>query len=237
MHDQEMSLVKHFEELRSRLCKSAVLVIVCSLVLYKYSDLALYLLARPIGTLVFTAPHEAFITNLKIAFLGGILISSPFIIYEIWQFIAVGLTAKERKYIGVFTPLSFMLFTIGIVFGFFIIVPISIHFLLGFGGEFIKPMIMISHYLSFVGTLTFAFGVVFQLPLVMLFLTKMALVTPLLLARKRKIVIVVIFVVAAMLTPPDIISQVLMAVPLIVLYEIGIIASRVVYKPQYKSID
>lgn len=230
MNEQKLTLTEHLTELRGRLIKSVIFIIVCSFVVYGYIDKLMVYLLEPVGGLVFIAPQEAFISYIKLAFFGGLLLSSPFVIFQIWKFTSSGLKADERNYTLIFGPLSFVFFIIGAAFGYIIIVPIGMKFLLTFGTELVRPMITISKYISFVGMLSLAFAVVFQLPLLSLFLTKIGVVTPLFLASKRKQAIVCMFVAAAMLTPPDIVTQSLMAVPLLLLYEIGIIFSKMVYR-------
>lgn len=230
MNEQKLTLTEHLTELRGRLIKSVIFIIVCSFVLYCYIDKMMGYFLKPVGELVFIAPQEAFISYIKLAVFGGLLLSSPFVIFQIWRFASSGLKAHERKYTLIFGPLSFVFFIIGAAFGYIIIVPIGMKFLLAFGTELIKPMISISKYISFVSMLSLAFGVVFQLPLVSLFLTKIGVVTPVFLSSKRKQAIVCMFIAAAMLTPPDVVTQSLMAAPLIILYEIGIIFSKMAYR-------
>lgn len=230
MMDKKLTLIKHLEELRNRVIKSVVSVIIASCLLYSFVNIILPNLVKPVGKLVFIAPQEAFIARIKIAFFGGLFLSSPFILYQIWRFVSLALKPNERKYILIFGPLSLIFFFMGAFFGYFIIVPIGMRFLLGFATDFITPMITISRYISFVGILTLSFGVIFELPLISLFLTKIGLVTPEFLSGKRKHAVVLVFIVAAILTPPDIITQGLMALPLLVLYEIGIVFSKFAYK-------
>lgn len=229
--DNKLSLSAHLEELRSRLIKSVIFVIAGAFLTYAFVNTLMPLIIRPVGKVVFIAPQEAFIANMKVAFFGGLFLSSPFVLYQIWQFVTGALNEKERKYIILFGPLSFLFFLTGISFCYFFIIPISINFLLGFATDFLTPSISISKYISFIGSLTLVFGLVFELPLVSLFLTKIGIVTPMFLSRKRKHAIVFIFIAAAVMTPPDAITQCLMAVPLILLYEIGIIFSKCAYKP------
>ena len=231
MSEKKFTLAEHLEELRSRILKSIAAIIVISCIFYSFVDKIFPHLVKPVGGVVFIAPQEAFLARVKIAFFGGLFLASPIILYQIWRFISGGLHKNERKYTLLFGPVSFVFFIMGASFGYGIIVPIGIKFLLGFATEFIKPMISISRYISFIGMLTLAFGLVFQLPLISLFLTKIGIVTPQLLSKKRKHAIVCIFILAAMLTPPDVITQSLMAVPLLILYEIGIIFSKLAYKP------
>jgi len=231
MTEKKLTLTEHLEELRGSIVKSVISILICSCLIYSYINALLPFLIKPVGKLVFIAPQEAFIANIKIAFFGGLFLASPFVIYQIWKFVSAGLEKNEKKYVLMFGPVSFIFFVLGAGFGYFIIIPIGINFLLGFATDFVTPMITISKYISFVGALTFAFGAIFQLPLVSLFLTKIGVVTPAFLSSKRRHAIVFIFIAAALLTPPDAITQCLMAVPLIVLYEIGIILSKFAYRP------
>lgn len=229
--EKKLTLVEHLEELKGGVIKSVVFITACSFFVYYYVNSILPVLIKPVGKLVFITPQEAFITHVKIAFFGGLFLSSPFLLYQIWRFVSGGLKPQERKYTLIFGPLSFLFFILGITFGYFIIVPVGVKFLLGFATDILTPMLTVSKYISFIGTLTFVFGIVFQLPLVSLFLTKIGVVTPRFLSDKRKQAIVSIFILAAFFTPPDVVTQCLMAVPLLILYEIGIIFSKSVYRP------
>ncbi len=222
----------HLEELRGGLIKLFLFLVITACLSYPLVDTILLHLTKPVGRLVFIAPHEAFISKIKIALFAGFIFSSPYVLYQIWHFIESGLSKKERKYVIVFGPFSFLLFAAGAAFGYFIIVPIGIKFLLSFATDLMTPMITIGRYISFLAMLTLAFGALFQLPLAALFLTKLGIVTPRFLILKRREAIVIIFITAAVLTPPDIVTQCLMAVPLLVLYEIGIILSKLAYHPK-----
>ena len=134
-------------------------------------------------------------------------------------------------------PFSCLLFGAGAGFGYIVVLPLGLRFLLGFGSPAIEPMLSISKYISFVGMLTIAFGIIFQLPLAMVFMTRIGIVTPQTFTAKRKVVIVLIFIVAAILTPPDVITQILMAIPLMALYEVGIIFSRMIYRKKQAKIE
>lgn len=230
MEDKELTVVEHLGELRSRIVKSIIFLIVCLTIAFSYVDKLIPFLIKPIGKLVFIIPQEAFVANVKIAFFISLFISSPFILYQIWKFISTGLRSSEKKYSLIFGPISFLFFVFGVSFGYFIIVPIGIKFLLGFATDLVTPMIGIGGYISFAGTLAFTFGAVFQIPLVILFLTKIGVVTPVFLCQRRRHAVVLIFILAALLTPPDVITQSLMAVPLILLYEAGIVFSKVAYR-------
>lgn len=231
INDTPLALTEHLGELRMRVIKSVICVIFVSIVIYGFVDHINASLVKPVGSLVFIAPQEAFTARIKIAFFGGLLLSSPFILFQIWRFVSMGLSRNERKYMLIFGPLSFFFFVAGTLFGYFVIVPIGVKFLLGFATDFLTPMITINNYISFVGALVLIFGVIFELPLASLFLTKIGLVTPKFLSGRRREAIVIIFISAAVLTPPDVITQCLMAVPLLVLYEISIVFSKFAYRP------
>ena len=230
MDDDKNTLIEHVSELRSRIIKSLLFLIICLIIVFNYVGKIIPFLIRPVGKLVFIAPQDAFIANLKVAFFLSLLLSSPFIVYQIWKFVSAGLKANEKKYVLIFGPMSLLFFILGSSFGYLVVIPLAIRFFLGFSTELISPMISVSGYISFVGSLVLAFGIVFQIPLVILFLTKIGVVTPKFLSTKRKHAVVLILIAAATLTPPDVITQCFMAVPLMLLYETGIIFSKIAYK-------
>ncbi|NQT75389.1 MAG: twin-arginine translocase subunit TatC [Candidatus Omnitrophica bacterium] len=226
---KKLTFIEHLEELRLRIIKSIVFIILVSGIMYSLKDKIFSYLVKPLGgTLVFIAPAEAIIATIKIALFGGLFLSSPYILYHIWDFISEGLGWEEKKHASLFGLLSFIFFIAGISFGYFVIVPIAIKFLLGFSTDFVIPMISVGRYVSFVGIMTLVFGVVFQLPIAILFLSKIGVVTPRYLSRNRKYAIVIMFIAGAIFTPPDVITQCLLAVPLLLLYELSIILSRLI---------
>jgi len=224
------SFFDHFDELRNRLIKSIVSLLIAACLFYTVIDKAFAILIKPVGRLVFTAPGDAFVARLMLTLIGGFFLALPVILYQVWKFVATGLREHEIRYVRVFGPWSFILFLLGALFAYFIIIPISIRFLLSFSTESIVPMITIKSYISFVGTMLLAFAILFELPLVLVFLTKIGIATPHFLIQKRNYAVVIILIISALITPPDIITQVLLAVPLIVLYEAGIIASKLTYR-------
>ena len=227
---RNISFFDHIEELQSRLIKSIVAVFVASCFFYIFVDEVFKVLVKPVGQLVFTAPGEAFVARIMLTLFGGFFLALPVLLYQVWQFVATGLKTYEVYYIKFFAPCSFFLFVLGGLFAYFVTIPISIRFLLSFSSEFIVPMITVKNYISFVGTMILAFGVVFELPLILMFLTKIGIATPAFLIQKRKYAIIIILFVSAFFTPPDFVTQLVMAVPLIILYEIGIIASKCTYR-------
>ncbi|HLD70180.1 MAG TPA: twin-arginine translocase subunit TatC [Candidatus Omnitrophota bacterium] len=229
---KDIPFLGHLEELRSRLIKSLFVLALTSIFSCVFADEFLKLLIKPVGHLVFTSPAEGFLATLNVTLWGGVILAFPFILYQFWAFVSQALTEPERKYVRIFGPFSLILFLGGIVFGYFVMVPISLRFLLGFSSASLVPMIRASEYLSFVGSFVLAFGVVFELPLILVFLAKIGIASPEFLRQQRRYAIVFIFILSAILTPPDCASQLLMAAPLLVLYELGILLSRAVYRPK-----
>jgi sec-independent protein translocase protein TatC len=198
---------------------------------YSYAHPIMTYLQSPMNQdLVFIAPAEAFFVKMKVAFLLALAICVPIIIYQAWEFVAPGLLEKEKRYTLPFVLLATFFFLVGAAFCFYIVLPYGIQFLLGYGGDMIHPMISVGSYVSFVIKLMFAFGIVFELPLVIPFLVKLGVVTPAQLSHWRKYAIVFFFVIAAILTPPDVFTQIVMAVPLCLLYEVGIVAGKIFYR-------
>ena len=232
--DEKQPFMKHLEELRKRLVASAIAVGVCFVVAYIFSERLFEIMVLPLKAqmvngekLIFTNLPEMFLTYLKTAFIAAILGASPYIFYQVWMFVAPGLYQKEKKYLFPFVAFSSILFVGGSLFGYFVVFPFAFKFFLGFATDYIQALPSVKQYFSFTIKLLFAFGLVFELPVVIFFLTKIGLVTPAMLKQKRKYAILLTFVAAAILTPPDVFTQCLMAGPLIVLYELGIFISRI----------
>jgi len=229
MQDRKMSLIGHLEELRRRLIICIVSVLVCSIFSYVYAEKILAILKRPFPhSLVFISPQEPFIITLKVAIFAGIILALPMVVYQLWQFISSGLKEEEKKYLLLYAPFSLFLFFVGVSFAYFVVIPMGLKFLLSFGAGSLEPMISISKYLSFITVMTLSFGIVFELPLVFMFLARVGILTPEFLSRNRKIFIVAIFVLAAILTPPDAFTQLLLAIPLLILYELSILLMKMV---------
>ena len=220
----------HFNELRSRVLKSLGVFIIAVFVCFNYAGTVLAWLIKPAGHLVFTSPGGAFSSIMTVAMVMAFLVSSPFVLYQLWAFAAGALKPDERKFVYMFAPLSFVFFCAGVAFAFFVAIPMAYKFLMGFSSESLAPMVTVDNYLSFVGNMVVAFGVTFELPLILAFLAKIGIATPEFLRQKRRHAVIIILIVAAVLTPPDVVSQLLLAVPLMVLYEVGIIFTRVFQK-------
>jgi len=223
----EMNLFDHLGELRSMLISLIAALFASSLILWFFSgSLMDFLLSGiPVDGIYFHAPAEAFMTRLKLSFIAGFLACYPFILFRIWSFISPGLFSREKKVILPMIVFSTALFYVGVVFAYWIMIPVALNFLLQFSTDMLSPLLSVGEYFSFVGKLCFAFGVVFQLPLVIIFLTATGFISPGKLLRQWRWVIVIIFAVCAVLTPPDPASQVLMAVPLVLLFFISVAVS------------
>lgn len=226
-----MTIVEHLEELRRRLLLAFAALGAGTAIGFLFVDGALDLLIRlmQVRQVVFLAPAEALFVRLKIALLIGVFIGLPVILYQLWAFVAVGLTYSERKVVLMLLPPSVILFVLGAAFGLFAIMPIGIRVLLGYATETLQPMLAIGPTLSFMMAFVLAFGFVFQVPIVVVFLARTGIVSPATLTRTRRYAIVVIVILAAVLTPgTDVVSQMLMAVPTYALYELSIFLARLV---------
>lgn len=251
-------LTEHLGELRNRILISLIAVAIAFSGSFYYSENLFSILISPLHNtlsfslenpyisivagknpdleLVFLAPAEAIWMHIKIAFICAFIVSSPIIFYEIWRFVAPGLMEQEKKYALPFVFTTTFLFLIGALFCFAIILPFAMNFLLNYKTENLKPMISVGKYVDFCLKFILAFGAIFELPVVTVFATRMGIVTPDFLAKNRKYAVLIAFVLAALLTPtPDAFNQSLMAVPMIILYEVGIWASKFLDKKKKKK--
>jgi sec-independent protein translocase protein TatC len=227
----KMSFFDHLTELRNRIVWSLIPSAVGLGISLYFTPAVMKFLTRDLKTeLVFTTPTEAFWTYMKVAMIMGLFIAMPIILWNVWAFVAPGLHKHERKYAAPFVIIGSFLFLAGGAFALFVVVPFAISFLVTFGqDQGLRAMITVSSYIDFILKFTLAFGVVFEMPVVITLLSMLGVVTPQFLSKNRKYAILINFVIAAVLTPtPDIVNQSLMAGPLIILYEVGIICSRVV---------
>ncbi|HID36253.1 MAG TPA: twin-arginine translocase subunit TatC [Ghiorsea sp.] len=234
-------LISHLKELKKRLTIAVITYILGVLVLMNFSEVVFEFISTPIrdalppGTpLIFLNAPDVFFTYLKIALVLSLFATSPITFYQLWAFVAPGLYKNERRaFIGYFLS-SLILMISGAAFAFFIVFPLIFEFFLGFSTDLIQAMPAIKEYLTLVLKLLFAFGMSFQIPIIIMLLVRMDLVGIQGLKEKRRYVIVWAFIFAAILTPPDIISQTLLALPMLLLYEVGIITARMALKKKSK---
>ena len=259
----EMSFLDHLEELRWLLVRSSVAILVGAIIAFFFSDFIFNViifgpkdvnfityrffceLSNMVGTedafcvkeLPFTIQNTMIEGQISLliwtCITAGFIIAFPFIIWEIWKFIKPALYDNERKYASSFIIISSLLFFLGVLFGYFIIVPMSVNFFATFTiSPEIKNDINIQSYIGMIKTSVIASGLFFELPIIIYFLTKLGLVTPSFLRNFRKYAIVIILIAAAIVTPPDVVSQIIVSIPLLILYEISIYISSFVYKSQ-----
>jgi sec-independent protein translocase protein TatC len=229
--ERKMSFLEHLEELRWTLFRSIIAICVGMTIAYIFSNSIVDFLRKPAPAdlkLVFLGPTEAFMIYLKVSMFAGIVFSLPYIAYEFWKFIVPGLLEKERKVVPTIVFYTLLCFVIGAAFAYYFIIPFAIQFLLSYQDQNLVAAITIGKYLGFVVTMILCFGVVFELPVLAFLLTQLGILTPEFLISKRRYGIVGIFIVAAILTPPDVFSQMMMAIPLLVLYEVSIVVSKIV---------
>ncbi len=241
LQDVEMPFLDHLEELRWRLIKSLASVVLFTVIAFAFSDrlmdfllLTTKNLRHPINLQVLKV-QTVFIIKLELALIAGIMISLPVIFYQLWAFVAPGLMENERKYVIPVVVFATVSFLVGAAFALFVIIPFALDFFLSLAPQGVQNQIALDFYFGFVARLVLVFGIVFELPLVSLFLTKIGLITPSMLRKYRRYAIVIIFIAAAILTPPDPTTQIMLAVPLLVLYEITIWISRLFFRKRERE--
>lgn len=228
-----MPLSSHFKELRRRLLTSLALLVVLFVVTFNFSEKIIVwiknsVLTNESASLIFLSPAEALWSNITASAFVAILLSFPFFTFQIWRFISPGMKMNERRFSLIFVSSSCLLFCAGLAFAILIVLPFSIGFLLQYKTEGLTPFISIGMLLDFYVKFALAFALIFELPLVLTLLTKAGLVTPAFLSKNRKYALLLAFIIAAVLTPTtDIVNQLFMAVPMIILYEVGIIMSKI----------
>jgi len=232
-----MPVIEHLAELRLRLIISAGALLVAASFCFAQIDFIRGLLSAPLDSvkLIYLSPPEAFMANLRLALISGFILSLPVLIYELSAFIFPGLYRHEKILFAVVLLGIIILFTGGILFAYYVVFPFAIDFFLQFAAERLEPRFTISEYISFILSFHLAFGVVFQLPLLTWALGKIGLLTSEFLRRYRKVAILIMLVLAAAITPPDVISQLAMVGPLVLLYEMGIVMVMISERKQLKQ--
>ena len=217
---RELSLVGHLSELRKRLIIMAVAVVIGTCISYYYVDFLLEILLKPAGKLYYMKPTEAFFTYMKVSIVGGLIIGAPIILHQIWLFVKPALTVREKQLSNWILPVAIGLFGIGIVFSYFLVLPAAVKFFMGFATDELQPLFSIGQYMDFVLSFVLPFGFIFELPLILIILGYFNLITSRFLKTKRKIFILISFIIGAVISPtPDMFSQTMIALPMILLYE------------------
>ena len=244
--NQTGSFVGHLTELRSRLIKSFIFLLAAFILCYIFSEEIYSFLVKPYSNaindnnldrrLIFTALHEAFLTYLKVAFFASFFITSPIFLTQIWKFVAPGLYKNEKEALLPYLVATPLLFILGGVLVYYLIMPLAIKFFLTFetiGNANSIPIQLeakVNEYLSLIMRLIFAFGISFQLPVILSLLARIGIIDSVYLKTRRKYVVVIIFAVAAILTPPDPVTQIGLALPLLILYELSILTVKIIEK-------
>ncbi len=225
---KEMSIVEHIGELRYRITRVAIGIFVGMCFCWGFSEKIFNYVRKPIepfltnGGLVFTAPIDKFMAHIKLSFICGVLLSAPFWLYHLWKFISPALYRNEKRFAIGFIFFGTFQFLMGLVFTYFIVLPMAFKFLMTFGGDVDKPMITIDHYLGFFTQTALVFGMAFEMPVIISFLGLVGLVSQRFLKENRRYAVVTIAAVSAVVAPPDALSMVLLMVPLWILFEISI---------------
>ena len=228
---QRMTLVGHLGELRRRLIISVMAIAAGTLGAYTVVEDLMRFVVAPAGKLYFMSPAEGFFAYLKLAVVAGFMVALPVVLWQVWRFVAPALTSGEKRWGLLLVPGSVILFFFGVLFAFLLVWPAAVKFFLGFGNDSLTPMISLGQYLSFLLSFILPFGVIFNLPLLLLALAKMGFVSSASLAKQRKMMIVGAFIVGGIITPtPDILSQTMMAMPIILFYEASIWAVKLLLR-------
>lgn len=241
--DSKAPLMDHLIELRTRLLWSVLAILIAFFLCFAFAKDIFALLVRPLAEagqdrVIFTQVFEAFFVQVRVAFFGALMVSFPVVATQMWRFVAPGLYRQEKAALLPFLAATPFLFSAGACFAYFIAIPTALTFLLGFQGDLgssgvsQEALPSVGNYLSFIMQFLFAFGVAFLLPVLLMLLNKAGIVTRDQLVGFRRYFIVVAFVIAAIFTPPDVVSQLLLAVPLVLLYEISLIAIRLTDMPK-----
>jgi sec-independent protein translocase protein TatC len=235
--DQELPLVQHLIELRQRLLRIVIFVLIVFCGLFYFANEIYYLVSAPLqnllpdnSSMIAVDVISPFLTPLKLTFFVAVLISIPYILYQIWAFIAPGLYRHEKRLAVPLLASSVLLFYFGMAFAYFVVFPLLFSFVTGIGLTGVATMTDISKYLDFVLQLFFAFGFAFEIPVATVLLIHAGIISPEGLIQKRPYIIVGCFVVGMLLTPPDVFSQILLAVPMWMLFEVGVFFGKFVYR-------
>lgn len=238
-NDKKLSVLRHLAELRQRLLRCVIAVLVTSVISFAFAKQIFHILTLPIAghELVYIEMTEMIGTYMRVCLISGVILAMPYLVYQFLMFVSPALTSREKRYVYLILPWIAMMFAGGVVFGYFILVPPATNFLFTFGSDIASPQIKIGNYVSIVSRLLLAIGLVFELPVITTFLARLGVITPKWLAGKRRVAIIFAFVLAAIITPTiDPINQALVAVPLAVLYEMSIWLAKLVQRKESRAV-
>ncbi|WP_099188817.1 twin-arginine translocase subunit TatC [Tepidibacter mesophilus] len=237
MEDSKFTIIEHLDELRKRIIIIVISILIGTGSSYIFIEELVDIILKPAVDLdfIYISPPELFLEYIKIAFVFGVGVSIPIIMLQTWLFIKPGLKKKEKFFILFSMIMGLIFFVSGISFAYFIITPLTLKFFANMSLNQISPLFSFSNYIKFISSLLVSFGLVFELPMIVILLTQLNLVTPFVFKKYRKIVILIVFILASLLTPPDVISQILLGVPMALLYELSILFSVILYNRKQKS--
>jgi sec-independent protein translocase protein TatC len=236
--ESKLTILGHLHELRRRLVKSVIAVAIGVIICFFFYDWIFYILKRPAAGIAFSAIEmtETISSIMLVCFVGGVILAMPVLVYQGIMFVAPALSRQEKKWIYIIIPWVFLMFLCGVAFGYFMLAPWTIWFLYNFGSDVAQMYPRISNYIGFLTKLLLLTGVVFEMPVISTFLARLGLLKPEWLSGKRPIFIILAFIVAAVITPPDPITQLLLAIPLIILYEMSIGLAKWVYPKKAEAV-
>lgn len=236
-NNQEMTFFGHLDELRKRVTIIVVANVVAAAVLFTKAEFVLdyFLAINPGMELVYISPSELLIVYVQISLIMALIVCSPVTIYEVWAFVEKGLYRKEKIYIFVTLIFSVIFFALGALFAYTMVLPTTLKFFLRIAIADVESMISIKSYISFINTMLLCFGAVFEMPVLVFLLSKMEVLKPEFLKKNRGLLIVAIFILAAVITPPDIVSQIMLAIPMVILLQLSIFICVLVDKTSRKK--
>jgi len=242
MTDDKQPFLSHLKELRDRLLICVIAIAVAFVATYYFKEKIFDFLMQPFlrvmppgSSFIFTGVTEAFVTYFKIAIVAALFVGAPVILYEFWMFVSPGLYEKEKKYVYPFIFYGSACFLCGALFCYFVVMPNIYRFFVSYGTGFVIPMPDIKSYMSLTLKMLILFGLTFELPLVAYYLSKAGIINARMLASKRRYAILAIFIISAIITPPDVVSQILIALPFWGLYEVGILIARIFGKKEIRD--
>ncbi len=237
--EQKLTLLSHLYELRRRLFRSVIAVAIGVLICFIFREWIFFIIKYPASGIPFIAVEitENMSAIMLVSFVGGIILAMPVIVYHGIMFVAPALTRQEKKWVYIIVPWIFIMFLIGVAFGYFMLAPWTLWFLYNFGSNIAEMTPRISNYIGFITKLLLMTGLVFEMPVISTFLARIGILKPEWLSSKRPIAVIIAFVAAAVITPPDPITQLLLAIPLIILYELSIWLARFVYRQKTRAAE